>query len=180
MERRTNAALALLLIALIVGVFVVRKPHAVAPPASATASASAAPSASSVPSNEAAGSDDEDGGAAFDLGDAGALSLPASAPKQVGFGVVLFTYEGAQSAPRGARSKSAALELARSLVPEAKKDFAAAVKKGDHGSLADAGKMPRGILEPPIEFALFSLAKGQVADDPIDTLRGYWVLRRTE
>lgn len=112
--------------------------------------------------------------------DAGTRPLPPSAPSAASFGVVLFTYQGVQLAPKNARSKQEALALAQGTIEEAKKDFAAAVKKGDHGSTVDAGRIPRGVLEPDLEYALFTLDKGAVSPEPIDTPRGYWVLRRNE
>jgi hypothetical protein len=105
--------------------------------------------------------------------------LPATAPKTCGFGAILFTYEGVQLAPRHPRSKSDAAELARKLIPEAEKDFADAARKGDPGSLADAGTIARGILERSVEYQLFTLEKGKVYPEPIETPRGYWILRRT-
>jgi hypothetical protein len=107
-------------------------------------------------------------------------ALPGSAPKQVTFGVVLFAYAGAQGAPQGAPSKQAALERAQSVLPKAVSDFAEASKHGDSGSVANAGRISRGILEPALEYALFTLPKGQVFPEPIDTPRGYWLLRRID
>jgi parvulin-like peptidyl-prolyl isomerase len=106
--------------------------------------------------------------------------LPASAPKAVSFGVILFMYQGSQAAPKDAPTKEQALERARAVIAEAKKDFGEAVKKGDRGSTSDAGRIPRGVLEPALEFALFSLEKNGISDEPIDTPRGFWVLKRTE
>jgi parvulin-like peptidyl-prolyl isomerase len=106
--------------------------------------------------------------------------LPASAPNQVGFGVVLFSYAGAQAAPDAARAKDAAKQRAQAVIEEAKRDFKAAVSKGDRGSTADAGRIPRGVLEPAVEYLLFSLEKGAVHPEPIDTPRGYWVVRRND
>jgi hypothetical protein len=63
------------------------------------------------------------------------------------------------------------------LAELAKKDFAAAVKKGDSGSTDDAGKMYQGILEPGPEVALFTLEPEHVAG-PVDTPRGFWIVRR--
>ncbi len=105
--------------------------------------------------------------------------LPAEAPKSVVFGVVLVTYRGAQGAPATSRPRDAALELAKTLAAEAKTDFKATVAKGDKGSLENAGRMPRGMLEPAPEFVLFTLAKGGVSD-PVDTPRGFYVLQRIE
>lgn len=113
-------------------------------------------------------------------GDAGVKALPANAPTTVSFGVILFTYKGVQFAPKDARSKEEALTLAKAAVESAQKDFAEAAKKGDRGSTADAGKIPRGVLEPEIEQVLFTLPKATVHPEPVDTPRGYWVLRRIE
>jgi parvulin-like peptidyl-prolyl isomerase len=65
-------------------------------------------------------------------------------------------------------------------VADAKSDFSAAVAKGDRGSSANVGRIPRGMLEPAAEYVLFSLSKGDVAAAPVDTPRGYWVVRRID
>jgi hypothetical protein len=88
------------------------------------------------------------------------------------------TYEGAQFAPRRARSKAEALALAKDIVAKAEQSFVDAVKLGDPGSLADAGSIGRGILERSIEYRLFTLEKGKVFPDPVETPRGYWVMKR--
>jgi hypothetical protein len=106
--------------------------------------------------------------------------LPAAAPKTVKFGVVLVTYRGAQLAPDTAPPRAEAQNKAKTLLDEAQKDFAAAVKKGDRGSQVDAGRIPRGILEPAVEYVLFSIPKGAVHPEPIDTPRGFWILKRIE
>jgi hypothetical protein len=106
--------------------------------------------------------------------------LPDSAPQLVTFGLVVFSYQGAQFAPPGARSREQARQKALAAVADAKRDFHAAVARGDHGSTANAGRMPRGMLEPAAEYVLFSLAKGEVASDPVDTPRGYWLIRRID
>ena len=106
--------------------------------------------------------------------------LPDTAPQAVRFGVIQFTYQGAQFAGDGARSKEQARQRALSAVEEAKKDFAAAVARGDQGSRADAGRIPRGILEPAAEYVLFTLPKGEVSSQPVETPRGYWIVRRNE
>ncbi len=111
-------------------------------------------------------------------------ALPKEAPSRLKFGVVLFEYDGSQPAPGQAakktRTKAAALELAKKTLELAKSDFAAAVAKGDRGSIANAGSISRGILEPSVEYQLFTLAKGEVRAEPIDTPRGFWVARRIE
>ena len=95
------------------------------------------------------------------------------------FGVILVTYKGAQGAPPNARSREAALELAKQIAVDAKQDFKAAVGKGDKGSDANMGRMPRGVLEPAPEYVLFSLPKDGVSD-PVDTPRGFWIVHRIE
>lgn len=106
-------------------------------------------------------------------------SLPADAPRQVGFGVVLVEYRGAQGASKTARARTEAAAKAAELRALADKDFAAAVKSGDKGSMDNAGSMPRGILEPGPERVLFGLRVGEVGG-PVDTPRGYWVVKRLE
>jgi hypothetical protein len=146
----------------------------------------AAPVPSASPSLEAAVetalTPDETGGEGFDilLDGRKAPPVPASAPQQVTFGVVVFAYQGAQFAAAGSRTKEQAKEKALATVEEAKRDFHAAVARGDHGSTANAGRMPRGMLEPAAEFTLFSLGKGEVSAAPVDTPRGFWILRRID
>ncbi|MFO0756399.1 MAG: peptidylprolyl isomerase [Byssovorax sp.] len=114
-------------------------------------------------------------------------ALGADAPKSVVFGVILVQYKGAQGAPPSARSRDAALELAKQIAAEAKDDFKAAVAKvrsngakGDReGSMENAGRMPRGMLEPAPEYVLFSLPKDGVSE-PVDTPRGFWIVHRIE
>jgi hypothetical protein len=130
-----------------------------------------------------------DPAAAFGFGanDAGATlidgapapPLAADAPKSVVFGVILVQYKGAQAAPSNARSHEAALDLARQIATDAKTDFKAALARGDKGSLENAGRMPRGMLEPAPEYVLFSLPKDGVSD-PVDTPRGFWIVKRIE
>lgn len=105
--------------------------------------------------------------------------LPADAPRQVGFGVVLVEYRGAQGASKAARTRSEAAAKAEELRALADKDFASAVKSGDKGSMDNAGSMPRGILEPGPERVLFGLRVGEVGG-PVDTPRGYWVVKRLD
>jgi hypothetical protein len=112
-------------------------------------------------------------------GDSGAAVLGDRAPRQVRWGVILVQYAGAQGAPANARSKKDALELATKLAEDAKKDFHEAARHGDPGSMDDAGRIPRGVLEPGPELALFSLAPNQTTD-PIETPRGYYIMRRGE
>jgi hypothetical protein len=110
--------------------------------------------------------------------DAHSQVLPPNAPNDVVFGAVLVTFEGVQGAPSKPRTKAAALEIAKRLLPVAQENFESAVKQGDPGSTANAGTIRRGILEPPVEFALFTLEKGTVYPEPIETPRGYWLMKR--
>ena len=105
-------------------------------------------------------------------------ALPASAPTDVTFGVILVTFEGAQGAPNKARNKVAAREMAQRLLPIAQGNFEEAAKQGDPGSIANAGSIRRGILEPAVEYALFTLERGAVYQEPIETPKGFWIMRR--
>src|SRR5688572_3020386 len=139
MQRNTQALLGLLfLVAVAFALILTRasrqKGHAAQP--SAKSSASATPSASvaapvgSLESEvEAALVPDDGTGEGFDLlPDGGkAPPLPDSAPQTVTFGVVQFSYDGAQFANKGARNKDLAKQKAQSVVELAQKDFAAAV-----------------------------------------------------
>ncbi len=121
-----------------------------------------------------------DGGVGFRMLDGSEVPpLPADAPVKVRFGVVLITYAGAELASPTARSKRDAEELARKLAEDAKTDFHAAVRKGDDGSSDDVGRVNRGNLEPAPEYLLFTLGVGKV-DGPVDTPRGYWIVKRIE
>ncbi len=121
-----------------------------------------------------------DGGVGFVMPDGTpAPPLQPGSPRAVRFGVVLVAYTGAEDAPRGVRTKHDALELAQKLAAQAKTDFHAAVRRGDEGSADDVGSMRRGVLEPAPEYVLFSLPAGSVSD-PIDTPRGYWIIKRNE
>lgn len=106
--------------------------------------------------------------------------LPSWAPQSVSFGVIQFPYRGAELAPKGSPSKAQALAMAMRALPVAKKSFDKALKLGDSGSTSDAGSIPRGVLEPAVQYALFTLAKGQICKKPVDTPRGYWIVRRNE
>jgi len=191
MQRSTAALLGLGFLAALTGVILVShdspktSPDKAKPAPSASASAKPAASASaSASASIDAGAPDDAGIASFTEGfetfpDGGKVpELPNSAPQEVGFGVVQFTYQGAQFSGSDSRSKELARQKAEAALELAKHDFAAAVSKGDRGSTADAGRIPRGVLEPPIEYVLFMLDKGTVHPTLIDTPRGYWIVRR--
>jgi len=193
MQRTTSVTVGLLFVAAIAAVAVLGlRPKRVPEPTSATkSSASARPSASAAPSSSALppAPTDMDAGVGEasvtegfeNFPDGGKVpELPAGAPARVGFGAVIFAYRGAQSAPPDARTKEEARKRAAETIELAQKDFAAAVAKGDKGSTTDAGRLPRGVIEPPIEYVLFTLEKGKVHPEPLDTPKGYWVVRRNE
>jgi hypothetical protein len=100
-------------------------------------------------------------------------------PSRLHFGVVLVTYAGAQGAPEHARPQRDAHDIAEKLAADAKTDFHGAVVRGDSGSVDDVGSMPRGVLEPAVEYGIFTLPVGGVSD-VLETPRGYWIVKRTE
>ena len=121
-----------------------------------------------------------DGGIGFSLPDGTPVpALPDGAPREVKFGVVLVTYAGAQGVPASGRAKEAAREHASRLAQEAQADFRSVVHRGDSGSSEDVGRVRRGILEPAVEYALFTLPVGGVSA-LIDTPRGFWIVKRIE
>jgi hypothetical protein len=110
--------------------------------------------------------------------------LPLTVPRQVRFGVVLVSYSGAQPSAAGAsrpptRSKADAQALADKLLLTATTDFHAAVQQGDGGSSDDVGRVKLGVLEPAPEYVLFTLGLDGVGG-PVDTPRGYWIVKRLE
>jgi len=155
-----------------------------APAKSASAAPAASPSAAApvLDAAELAPSEELGSAQGYDLLFDGrrAPALPESAPQSAAFGVVVFSYAGAEFAPAGARTRDQARDKARAVIEEAKRDFSSAVAHGDHGSTANAGRVPRGVLETAAEYVLFTLGKGEVAPEPVDTPRGYWVLRRID
>jgi hypothetical protein len=110
--------------------------------------------------------------------------LPPTTPRQVRFGVVLLSYVGAQPSAAGGgrmptRSKAEARAMAERLVTTATQDFHAAVQQGDAGSTDDIGRVKLGLLEPAPEYVLFTLGIDAVGG-PVDTPRGYWIVKRLE
>jgi hypothetical protein len=125
-----------------------------------------------------------DGGAGSTMSDGSPVPpLPSTVPHQLRFGVVLVSYAGAQPGPSGVRpsqrSKGDARALADRLLATAGQDFHAAVQQGDSGSADDVGRVKLGILEPAPEYVLFTLPVDGVGG-PIDTPRGYWIVKRLE
>jgi hypothetical protein len=92
--------------------------------------------------------------------------------------VIQFAYRGAELAPERAPTKAEAYQKAQSIFELAIKDFARAVPSGDRGSGADIGEVPQGVLEPAIEYVLFTMKPGSVHEAVLDTPRGYWIVRR--
>jgi len=190
MQRSQTIALGLLvLVAIAIAILAQRSSGQKA--ARAVASASAKPVASAAPVASAPASsaaplevlpEPEGTYTGFDVLPDGtkAPKLPESAPSSVTFGVIVYAYEGAELAPKGARTKDQALAKAKAAIEEAKRDFHAAVAKGDRGSSAHLGRMPKGMLEPAADYMLFSLPKGEVTAAPVDTPRGYWIMRRID
>jgi hypothetical protein len=127
---------------------------------------------------------DTNGDGGFGLGGLGSLldagaAMPTGAPRTVRIGVVLVQYAGAEGAPSSARAKADALKHAMELAEQARGDWKAAVKAGDSGSSEDIGRIPRGVLDRTTELAVFSLDKDSLSE-PLDTPRGYWVVKRIE
>jgi hypothetical protein len=116
-------------------------------------------------------------GTSFGFGDASVM--PSGAPRHVKIGVVLLTFAGAEGAPPTARSKREALAMAERLGQDARSDFHHAVTGGDPGSADDIGRLPRGVLDPRTEVAVFALSTGEVSD-VLETPRGYWIVKRNE
>ena len=126
---------------------------------------------------------DSTGDGGFSLTGLGSLldagAMPTGAPRTVRLGVVLVQYAGAEGAPSSARAKPDALKHAVELAEKAKGDWKAAVKAGDSGSSEDIGRIPRGVLDRSTELTVFSLEKDGLSE-PLDTPRGYWVVKRIE
>jgi PPIC-type PPIASE domain len=108
--------------------------------------------------------------------------LPVDVPRRVRLGVVLVSYAGAQQSPgvhSVTRSRAEARTLAEKLLATAQQDFHAAVEQGDSGSTDDLGQVKVGVLEPAPEYVLFTTPVNGVAG-PVDTPRGYWIVKRLE
>lgn len=113
------------------------------------------------------------------LGEPDGGVLAANAPRTVRIGVVLVAWAGAEGARPAAPGKVDALAKATRLAQLARTDFNGAVKEGDPESALDVGRIPRRVLDPRTEIAVFNLAPGEVSE-PLETPRGYWVVKRIE
>lgn len=194
MQRWIGIGAAFVLTVAVVSVFLKPRPPAAKPAAETVNAAPAAPlenvakaSPAEAPSDSEAAAESKPAAALEGAGRFNVLPdgspvppLPEKAPRSVSFGVILFAYKGAEYAPEDAPSREQALAKARAVLKDAETNFGEAVKKGDRGSVADAGRIPRGVLERSVEYALFTLPKGTVAPEPIDTPRGFWVVRRND
>ena len=105
--------------------------------------------------------------------------LAANAPRTVRIGVVLVAWAGAEGARPAALAKPEALAKATRLALLARTDFNGAVKEGDPESALDVGRIPRRVLDARTEIAVFNLAPGEISE-PLETPRGYWVVKRIE
>ncbi len=114
---------------------------------------------------------------ALNFGDAS--SLPTTAPRSVKVGIVFVTFAGAEGAPPNARPRTQAKEIADGLLPMAHADFHAAVNKGDSGSADDIGRIPRGVLDPAVEAAVFGLSTNDVSE-VVETSKGFWIVKRLD
>ncbi|MCH2110244.1 MAG: peptidylprolyl isomerase [Polyangiaceae bacterium] len=104
--------------------------------------------------------------------------LGKQAPKRIQLGIALFAYSGAQGVGPNFRTQGEALELAEGALKSAEINFDHAVGLGDPGSNKNIGWVRQGVLEPQVERAVFALKKGQILEKPIDSPRGFWVVKR--
>ncbi len=123
--------------------------------------------------------DDEDSGTDLSGEADEGRSIPSNAPRSVRIGVILVPFAGSEGAPLTAPSKRDALEAAERARTEAEADFKAAVRAAGVGSSEDIGRIPRGVLDPRTERAVFSLERGELSS-VIETPRGYWIVKRFE
>jgi hypothetical protein len=105
-------------------------------------------------------------------------ALDAAAPKRVKVGVALFRYRGAEGAGSQSRTREEAHRLAAAALAQAGSDFGQLVALGDPGSAVDVGWVGRSVLERGVEYPIFTAKVGETLPRPIDTPRGYWVVRR--
>jgi hypothetical protein len=116
---------------------------------------------------------------ALTLGEPDGGALSATAPRTVRLGVVLVAWAGAEGARPAAPGRPEALQKATRLAQLARTDWNGAVKEGDPESSLDIGRVPRRVLDPRTEIAVFNLAPGEISE-PLETPRGFWVVKRIE
>jgi hypothetical protein len=116
----------------------------------------------------------------FDLLEDGSAvpALDAAAPRRVKVGVALFRYRGAEGAGAQTRTREEAHRLATAALAQGGGDFGQVVALADPGSAVDVGWVGRGVLERGVEYPVFTAKVGETLPRPIDTPRGYWVVRR--
>lgn len=194
--RRWSAPLGLGVLVLVSGLLVVREQGAqsarTTPPA-APAAAEAAPEpgpapAASEPSASAAAVAPEPAptlaparrALSFDVLEDGSPvpALEPTAPRRVKLGVALFRYRGAEGAGAQSRTRDEAERLALAALAKGGTDFGQVVALGDPGSAVDVGWVGRGVLERSVEYAVFGAKIGETLTKPIDTPRGFWIVRR--
>lgn len=105
-------------------------------------------------------------------------SLPADAPNKIRLGVALFRYAGAEGSSPKDRSRASALTAATEAQTLAQESFRRAIAKADPGSNEDIGWIRRGVLEKRVELETFRLKSGELASAPVETPRGFWVVKR--
>ena len=157
------------------------KPIAVATDAASPTTTETASASTDAGAPAPAAEDDLDAGLflpSLSLGDASVI-MPSGAPRSVKIGVVLVAFAGAEGASPTARSKSDALAIAERLGGEARSDFHRAVTSGDPGSADDIGRLPRGVLDPRTEIAVFGLSPGEISE-VLETPRGFWIVKRID
>jgi len=178
MDRWSSWALSVLLLATIaIVVLSARVPPG--PVTAATPTSSATVQAATSPADQGGSAEPDHGPVAPPSGAASvAPTLPPDAPTAVRLGVIQFSYRGAELASADAPTREIARERAVKALEAARQDFVKAVPLGDAASGADLGAIPRGVLEPSVEYAVFTLAPGELAAEPLDTPRGFWVVRR--
>ncbi len=152
--------------------------HAAADVDASSASAAIASGAPATSAVAPAPAPDLDAGFTISLGDA-SITMPTGAPRTVHIGVVLVQFIGAEGASNNARNKKDALARAEELRAAAAADFKKAVRDGDSGSSDDIGRIPRGVLDPSTEVAVFSLAAGEISN-VLETPKGYWIVKRLD
>lgn len=194
--RRWSAPLGLGLLVLVSGVLVFRERDAqsspVSSPAAPTAAAEApvapAPAPSEPSANAVVAVASEPAptltttrrSLSFDVLEDGSPvpALEPTAPRRVKLGVALFRYRGAEGAGSQSRTRDEAERLAVAALAKGGDDFGQVVALGDPGSAVDVGWVGRGVLERSVEYAVFGAKVGETLTKPLDTPRGFWIVRR--